>query len=363
VSTNTAPPTENEALAMLNSGQYAELNRRFSAIQLDYKSGAITDEGLRAAFRAFYPTDAALEQRYDAWVSRYPKSYVARLARGIYYKKVAEERRGGAYINSTTDEQIRGMIIYFDKASQDLYGSVALDDKPLLSYLHAMDIAAFLGHDGENRKLLDVEIRLDPRNFVAREKYMNFLEPRWGGSVEEMYAFLDECKRAGLTSAQIRSLQGLIVADEAASYKEAGDYATAERKYREAESMGHTACLPCLADVLVQENKFEDAISVYSKLLLSSPHDASNLASRAFAYMQAGKPREALADWTVAAGYGDAYSQNQLGILNMRGVPGILPPDPQAGIDWFRKAAAQGDPSAILNLNAALGQIARGVTR
>jgi TPR repeat protein len=74
------------------------------------------------------------------------------------------------------------------------------------------------------------------------------------------------------------------------------------------------------------------------------------LANRAFAYMQTGKMREAIEDWTAAASHGDAYSQNELGRVNMTGVPGVMPANPKAGIDWFRKAAAQGNPAGIQNL-------------
>jgi tetratricopeptide (TPR) repeat protein len=357
--TRAAPLTQSEMLTLLNSDQFPELDRRYSALQRDYKKGTITDESLRAAFRVFYATDDALGSKYDAWVAQFPKSYVARLARGIYYKKVAEDRRGGDFISNTTDEQLLGMETFFAKASEDLYASIALDDKPLLSYVHAMDIGAFLGNPGESRRLLDLSLQLDPGNFVAREKYLNFLEPRWGGSVEQMYAFLEECKKAQLSAAHLRSLEGIIVADDAARYNEAGDFAAAERGYRKAMAMGRDECLPCLAYVLIQQEKFEAAIPLYSTMLLADPADIVALANRAFAYMRTGKIREAIEDWTAAASHGDAYSQNELGQLDMTGVPGVMPANPQAGIDWFRKAAAQGNPAAIQNLNTLPGMAIR----
>jgi len=39
----------------------------------------------------------------------------------------------------------------------------------------------------------------------------------------------------------------------------------------------------------------------------------------------------------------------------MNGIPGLMPPNRDAGVSWFRKAAAQGDPDGIRNLEAALG--------
>jgi TPR repeat protein len=78
--------------------------------------------------------------------------------------------------------------------------------------------------------------------------------------------------------------------------------------------------------------------------------------------MEAGKLREGLADLTAAAGSGDEYSENELGRLNMMGIPGILPPNPEAGVNWFRKAAAQGSSAANQNLETALASLAADKT-
>ena len=51
-----APPTQSEARLLLDSNQFAELDRRFSAVQRNYREGFISDEDLRAAFRALMNT-------------------------------------------------------------------------------------------------------------------------------------------------------------------------------------------------------------------------------------------------------------------------------------------------------------------
>ena len=89
--------------------------------------------------------DAALEPKYTAWIAQFPKSYVAHLARAIYYKKLGQESRGTDSIANTTDEQVRGMEAAFAKALSDLHASVKLDDKPLLTYLHELDINSYEG--------------------------------------------------------------------------------------------------------------------------------------------------------------------------------------------------------------------------
>jgi tetratricopeptide (TPR) repeat protein len=105
-------------------------------------------------------------------------------------------------------------------------------------------------------------------------------------------SILDESRKAGLSPARLQLLEAVIVADRASSHKEDGDYAAAERDYRNAIGMGNEDCLPCFGDVLILEKKYEDAIPVFSKVLASNPADTDSLVSRGRAYMEAGKFRE-----------------------------------------------------------------------
>ena len=75
-------PTREETQSLLRADRFAELDRRFSAVQRAYRRSEIDDGQLRAAFRVFYPTDDWLEPKFAAWVQSLPKSYVAHLARG-----------------------------------------------------------------------------------------------------------------------------------------------------------------------------------------------------------------------------------------------------------------------------------------
>ena len=113
-------PSQPEALALLQSNEFAELDRRYSGLQAAYKARSISDEDLRAAFRVFYATNPALAPKYELWVRQFPKSYVAHLARGIYYKKVGLDRRGDKFMSETSADQIAGMETAFAIADQEL---------------------------------------------------------------------------------------------------------------------------------------------------------------------------------------------------------------------------------------------------
>jgi tetratricopeptide (TPR) repeat protein len=346
-------PSQSETLALLNGRKFAELDTRFSAIQADYRNNVISDEQLRDAFRVFYDTEPGLRTDYGAWVAKFPKSYVAHLARGIYYKKLGEKRRGGGFISETTDDQLHGMDDAFANAMQDLTISEALDKRPLLTYLNEMSIALYDGDEPKIRALLDQSAKVDPQNVIVRHNYMGSLKPRWGGSVEQMTAFLAESRNAGLSAPKLQLLEAVIISDRADAYRNAGDYPAAEREYRKAVALGSDDCLKCLTNVLLLQNKLEDAIPVLSKEVNEDPLDGDALALRGQTYLSLGNTSAGTADMIASAGLGNAAAENAVAIYYMTGANGLAR-DPETGLGWFRKCAAQGNTQCAENVKRAL---------
>ena len=105
--------------------------------------------------------------------------------------------------------------------------------------------------------------------------------------------------------------------------------------------------------MLVREKKFEDAIEVLSSALDFDPLDVGARVQRAVCYLTTGKIPQSFADFLITARAQDAFSENQLAAFYLWGIPGTLPANPEEGISWLRKAAAQGYPQAIQNLDRA----------
>ncbi len=352
-----------DAGMLLRSNSFAALDREFGTLQRRYEQGSLTEEKLRDAFRAFYPTDADLAPKYDQWVSAFPRSYVAHLARAIYYRKVGEEERGGKYIDQTSDEQIRAMEQALAKSLRDVDASIPLTAKPLLSYFQAIDIAGTLGSSDHGRTFLNLAIEVAPDTYIARLKYMNNLETRWGGSVDEMQAFYEKCKASRLSRAQLNSLEAMVVEDRGWVHIHVDmDAIAAEQDFDQADKLSPDLfCTSCerfeLADLLHEQGRYSDVITVLTKILTNKPDDLAALSNRGIAYMRVGKSREALADWTKAANAGDSDSQNELGRAFMMGIPGVLEPNSKLGVEWFAKAAAQGNAAAQQNLAVATASV------
>jgi TPR repeat protein len=353
-------PTEQETLSLLSRDAFSELDDRFTAIQKAYDENKISDETLRDAFRVFYATDPQWESHYQKWVLHSDKVYVAHLARGIYYKKVGLQKRGGEVISRTSQQQVDGMTSAFRIAAMEFKASLALEKRPLLTYLHSMDIAMSLGTSESVREILDRAIAIDPYNFVVREKYMGSLQVRWGGSVPMMRAFLAECRKAGLSAAHLKTLQALVLEEEAWNRQYIdGNKDAAVRDYRQAAKLDPaSACQPCgplqrAADLLFDQAKYQEAIPLYTQLLKADPKNLRALENRAFAELWLKKVDASEADYLAAAKLGDVYAQGTLGRMYYFGVD--VPKDPDKAFYWVKMAADQGDSDSIKLLPYAQG--------
>jgi tetratricopeptide (TPR) repeat protein len=340
---------------LLAQRRFAAVDRQLSEWQAGYERGAISDEDLRAAFRVFYDTNPALGSLYDAWVSEFPRSYSAHLVRGLYYTKIGENLPANQNIANLPQPQRDAIEAAYQRGLPDLRLSLALTHRPILTYVYLVWTSRAHSDVAESRRLLDASLRIDRDNYIVRAVYMTAIETRWGGSQAMLKAFLEDCRHTKLSDRQLDLIESVLFDDQAWIHHFVDhDYAAAEVAYRRSAALGGDASLHNLSDVLFKQAKYADAIVPLTELLEIDPNDLDVLSNRGFAYMQSGKPQEAITDWTTAAQHGSAYAQNELGRLYMMGVPGVLTPNPKTGIELFRLSAAQGSAAGAQNLHKAL---------
>jgi TPR repeat protein len=166
-------------------------------------------------------------------------------------------------------------------------------------------------------------------------------------------SFLEESRNARLSKPKLQLLEAVIIFDRGNEYMDAGDYPAAERQYRKAVALGSDDCFRCLASVLLLQNKREDAIPFLSRVVDEDPWDVENLALRGQTYLEVGNTSAGTADMIAAATLGNVYAENAVAIYYMTGANG-LPRDPETGLGWFRKCAAQGSAECTVNVKRAL---------
>jgi hypothetical protein len=142
--------------------KFSNLEREVQGYINAYKKRQITAEELFDRFKPFTNDNLGLESLFNQWVDQYPKSYVARTARGIFFNSVAWSLRGKKFARDTTGIQFENFRAYLNRADADLRASLELDDKPIQSYTILIDVEKGLG-TGETRKFVDDAIKLDPK--------------------------------------------------------------------------------------------------------------------------------------------------------------------------------------------------------
>jgi len=335
----------------LLSADYAEVERMMQAVQDDYKRDVITDEELLIAFRPFYHLDVAQAQHLDRWIERYPKSYVAHLARGIHYKKLGFNRPR----YNSKDKGREAKKAAHDRAARDLYASFELDDEPLLSYFHSMDLAGRFGRRPA-RQLLDLANAIDPDNFIVRQEFLYSLRPSQGGSLAEMRAFVADCK-AALPPERIRRMESMILMEEIPeSLKSGNNPAEGERRYRKVLEFdpGNSDARWYLLYALVNRRKCTEAIAEATTLLEKPDSRAGEIyAKRGWCYLRENESAEGVADWQRAAELGDVWAQKELARLYWFGKH--VPDDTEMARYWLQKAAEQGDDEAQQEMKKGFG--------
>jgi Zn-dependent protease with chaperone function len=385
-------PVQRHIVALLDRGDYAELERLLGGYQQAFEADAALSPRLENAFAAFRKAPQGAEPRFNEWVAKFPSSYVALTARGCFYYFQGWEARGTAYMSETPQENIRAMQAYLEKARKDLERSLVLAPRPFVSRLTLMSIARTSGSRREERAQYLEAVKLAPQSIELRLSHMTSLEPRWGGSYRQMEAYLAESRSELADPEAVNRLAARIPAHRAHERQEAKQYAGALKLYDEAIALYAAPGTLCerswvlsemkrdaeaIADVRLALSKARDvrycldravavapaagnAESVIELLSLVIEVDSANphaFNQRGWRYQQLGRDDLAFQDYLASARLGEGWGQLMTGKFYWAG-RGVRE-DREEALAWLRKAAAQGQPDAKLSLEQALQALQR----
>jgi tetratricopeptide (TPR) repeat protein len=344
-----------EQLTWLKSGDFKALEGYFSGLQQSYEAGQIPDEKLYQGFRTLYQDDVANAYYFDEWVEAQPNSYAAHVARGTYYYRMAWSARGEAFIQDTKPEQIYAMRSYLAKAREDLMDSFKMTAKPYLSTLYMLNVDMLDGSADRRRHWLDLGTSIDPDNKLLRRRYLFSLQPKWGGSFEEMRAFIDECIKEKVSESMVAEFRLTVAYDVAESMPL--NKTSSERLdrwndvialARAAEQPSPPTALAGIARSAYELGRRDDADRALAKLAKLDINEAWVLSTMGYIYAREGRMAEAWPVIKKAADLNDGWSQFTVGQTLLQGCPEIhLAVDRQAGMAWIRRSARQGFPEAV----------------
>ena len=354
----TAVAADSEQLTWLKAGDFKSMERYFSGLQRSYEAGHLSDKQLYQGFRSLYQDDDTNAPYFDHWVKAYPKSYSARLARGAYWYRMGWAARGNEFIDNTPPERIARMEDYFAKSRPDLTDSLKLTAKPYLSVLYLLNVEILDGSADARRHWLDLGTSIDPNNSLLRMRYMFSLQPRWGGSIDVMAAFFNECVRRNAPAATLAELRLSLASEMAEALPTKTSQAERLGRWNEVIELAQAAGEPPPPQALAAYarsawdlNRRDEADRSLARLAQLDVSDAWTLSQMAWIYVHEQRMAEGWAVLTRAAALNDAWSQFAVGKTLVQGCPEIkLTADRVAGRLWIQRSADQGFAEAIAYL-------------
>jgi len=133
----------------------------------------------------------------DKWIADDPRSAYARAARGLHYVEVAFHERGSGYARNTSKEQFVRMREFAAKARTDLELAARLNPRLIAVHHGLLRVARLLSDDELFDSTRKAALALDPADQSIYEDLMDSLQPKWGGSLEQMHSV------AAMASAQV----------------------------------------------------------------------------------------------------------------------------------------------------------------
>lgn len=173
----------------------------------------------------------------NEWVDK-KKSANAYSIRGLFYVELASIKRGYGYRSETSDTQLKEMKALGVLAVSDLNQAIKLNPKNSASYESLISIAMYLGDD----ELIDLTYsqaeRNLPGNYWVKHQYLMHLEPKWGGSLEQMDHYALSILPKATANPRLYSLRGDVSAQQGIQSIRMKDYDSAIKYLDKAVACG-----------------------------------------------------------------------------------------------------------------------------
>jgi tetratricopeptide (TPR) repeat protein len=329
----------------LGEKRYDDIDKKFNALLKALESGTESDAMVQRAFSVFQDSRPGNEPLHLEWIKRYPKSQAAHLAMGYYYTSRGYAARGTGFAGETSREQFAAMEENFRRALAELDAADALGKKPTLSAAKRIAIAPT---SPALRTLHPTEIyrkaiKEYPDTIEVRIQYIVVSAPKWGGSRGQLRSIIDDAKP--LPAADRRYIEYLVYQEMGTTYActgnltpECGQAKKAVEYYEKSIPLcpGLDRSLELLLEHHVRMKDHPAAVAVAARAIMRNPRNGEAYASRGWAYMHLGRPKDAFADYErgTQLDYGPAFD----GLAYFYEVGQIVPTDYRKAIDLYMAA-------------------------
>ncbi|MFT3898110.1 MAG: hypothetical protein QM719_10530 [Thermomonas sp.] len=189
-------PSLAEIAAMLDGGKVAELEALVDASQQRHFSDRDFGEDIHQIFdRALFDASPESDRVTAKWLELAPGSAYANLARGQFLVSSAWDARGGKYASETPRASLQRMSELAGEAIPYLEKSLQIDPRLMPAYTVLINLGMMDSREDVEENAFERAKKIDPACVELARMRMNALEPRWGGSYEQMLSYANELKQ------------------------------------------------------------------------------------------------------------------------------------------------------------------------
>lgn len=195
-------------LDLLQAKRFDELNAELAEYQRGFERGERADHDINGALFAFATTRQGVIEQLDLWAQAYPDSEFPLLARSKYHRHNGLIARGESFGAETAREQFDAMNRHFDRAAADATRAIAINPMATAGYADLISMATYGGKKPARDRLVEVALDAAPTSELVRSEYLGTLVPWWGGSLEQIRAFIEKSKQSLSSPEQGHPLDG-----------------------------------------------------------------------------------------------------------------------------------------------------------
>jgi tetratricopeptide (TPR) repeat protein len=219
--------------------------------------------------------DEHLLPHLNKWVETRP-SYTSYSARGSYYAYKGFQIRGADFATRTPPEQMTRMHELHALGRQDLNLALTKNAAFVPTYMALLDIERASCNRKDVDALARKAVAAVPSTYYLRSAYMNALQPRRCGSLDEMGNYAKSQAQAADLNPRVWSLQGNVFADQGSQARHDRDYLKAIAYYTKAlEYGGRLDFLDARASMYQSLRLYDQAQADLQQMINIDPGDAS----------------------------------------------------------------------------------------
>jgi tetratricopeptide (TPR) repeat protein len=207
-SSNNVKPDKIKLIQLLENEDFDHLDKILSDYQKKCENNISKEGNVQDAFDAFENSDPSLEQHLEKWVSSKPNSASAHMALGTYHYNLGWLSRGFRWAKDTTSKQFAKMKAHFRKAHDEFKETVRLNPKMTIAYSYLIAISG--GDKVSSKQILDEALSHNPLSKAVRLYYVQYLQPKWGGSLGDVEKFIADLKPLYSQNKHLKDIEGRL---------------------------------------------------------------------------------------------------------------------------------------------------------